>query len=653
MSYTLKQRFSFLTLQGDTVRVDFYREGAAAGLRILDPGPQPFVLKEYNGDADLFKPTRGILAEIQILNINGVQMDDFIADQDSDVQVQAYFNGTEIWTGWLIQDDFQEPWIDTAHYITLRATDGLGTITGKLNMGATGQATILDFLVNPLEDTPLGSGLLDKTIVCNLFYDGMLDRADGENTALLQTTADVRTFEGEDKAKVLEKTLRAWGMNLYQYRSKWWFNRIEEYIQPLPVQGMSVGLSASGPFSKTFYVNIGRGEAIQAIVPEMLRSRVRPAKNTRINFFYRFPREIVCNQTFQSGALIIPTTDNYSIDCWTIEKAPLSAPVAGTADFYRVEELDGDGNVTDNYAFIQSDAALHWARSEPFYINENDVFEIALDFRGQRNTTTGPNSVNIVIVQLLTNGGARYTLDDDGTWNLATGTWAGNIKNLTMHYSATENTGDWKNYRVRSKAAPAGGQIEILLQNVFSTDTDANFKGLEIEIRESSKQPGVAGDYDQYTLPGSGTINRDYLEETFMDDSNNRQHKGALFFDGDLTGDNWYRMDYSTERLTFKRQKAIGHMLLNRRGRSRIQVTMRGLTWDDAGTSRPIWLQNRFIFVDDAPTKTWMIGNLEELNFAEGTWKATLIEVWDTELDDADPANYPLHTFGNIYEKDV
>jgi hypothetical protein len=77
---------------------------------------------------------------------------------------------------------------------------------------------------------------------------------------------------------------------------------------------------------------------------------------------------------------------------------------------------------------------------------------------------------------------------------------------------------------------------------------------------------------------------------------------------------------------------------------------MFGLTWDDG---KPIWLQNKFVFVDDAPTKKFMIVNLSEMDFSSATWKADLIEVWDDDLDDNDPDEYPVHTFANIYKKDV
>jgi hypothetical protein len=46
-----------------------------------------------------------------------------------------------------------------------------------------------------------------------------------------------------------------------------------------------------------------------------------------------------------------------------------------------------------------------------------------------------------------------------------------------------------------------------------------------------------------------------------------------------------------------------------------------------------------------------MIVNLSEIDFVAGTVRATLLETWD-DADDADPDNYPDHSFGYIYQSE-
>lgn len=644
MAYGTKYKYSFKAYGGHDVDVKFKFKDYTGGVTILNPGPQAAVFREYNSDADFFKYMRPIQVDLQILSGPEITMDEFITEADDEILVEIDFLGALFWTGWLLQEDYQEPWIDTKHYITLRATDWLGQIKEAPVTNIVGRAAIGEIMVYLLESTPIPN-IAGTVFINNLFYDGMLDKTDGNYYPTSQVAVDFKTFEGDDNNKILEKINKAWSQTIYQYYGKWWIVRQEEFLHPGSVKGVIKNIfTANGAFTKTFEANISKTETIQPMAPAMLRSVRRSTQIDKMNFYYRFPNEILCNEKFIRGDLILPTTDNYEIDCWTLQKAPYTAPVAGTASFYRREEKDTDGNIIDNYMFIGRNATLHWAKSEGVILNTGDTVNIAFDFRGQNATTTGPVSINVLLVELVLPGGTKYTLDDDGNWYVTTSA----PKLVQISYDTTEDYGNWKNKEIRSKGIPAQGTIYIYLLNSMGSTHDANFKSLQLDIRESSKQPGVIGDFDQYTK--TATIRNNYEDETFLDDSNNRQHKGALFFEDELTGDNWYRTDFSTERLTFKRHRAIAHMLLNRRRRYKLDVTMRGFTWEDAGTTRPIWLMNRFVFTDDAPTKRFMIVNLQELDMVTGFWRATLLETYDTAIDSDDPADYPVHSFGNIYE---
>jgi hypothetical protein len=107
-------------------------------------------------------------------------------------------------------------------------------------------------------------------------------------------------------------------------------------------------------------------------------------------------------------------------------------------------------------------------------------------------------------------------------------------------------------------------------------------------------------------------------------------------------------MQYQSESFTFKRQKAIAHWLLNRRYRQLISGNFYGISW--SSNERPIGLMSRFIFQDDAPTKQFMIVNLQEIDFVSCQWKATLIETYDSTLD-ATLTDYPPHSFDFLYQE--
>lgn len=646
MAKGLKYTYSFKSFSNDDCTVNFFFEGYTGAVNRLNGGSRPFVLKEYNSDNDLFKATRPFQAEMEILS-DKVTSEDFLADSDDAIQVQFLFNNDIFWVGWLIQDDFQENWIDTNHYLTLRATDGLGEIGSETLAEPSGKFNMLEYLSSCVENTSIGSGVLVKTIVNNLFYQGMQDRTSGNYTPLDQVSVDIKTFKGDNKQTILEKINKAWSMSVYQWYGRWYWARVEEWLTNLPIKGLNLGLIVNTSFTKTYEVAIGIGEAIKPIMPEMLKSIRRAFKNTKITFINELPDELVCNQNFLRGNLRIPTLNTYTIDCWNNYRN-LQRTLAGNATYYRVQEKDQYGVNTDSYMEIlysSSAYATNLITSSPINVNYSDIFEYSFDVRLAKNTTAWGQIVSYVVLEAY--DGTKYTLDASGVW-WDTNNYTSNVKAISQYWANDlgERTNQWKNKSVKSLPIPEGGYIYISFY--YPLDSNTDFKNLEINVTENSKLKGIIGDYDQYTLPQN--ILQNYEEQTYLDDANNAQTKGALLFNNEVTGDRWYRMDFSTERLTFKREKAIAHMELNRRLRRYLQVNMLGNTWSDGGKIRPIWLQNKFIFTDDAPTKKWMIANLSEMDFSTTEWKGQLIEVWDSEIDSNDPANYPPHSSGDIYE---
>lgn len=652
MSYAVKYQYSFKSFENDDCVVYFFVKDYSGGITILDPGASPFILREFNTDRDFFKPIRGFQAEMQVLATPSISLEDFVFNEDDSVLVQFFVNGDRFWIGYLMNDDIQEDWIDTFHYITLRATDGLGQIQGAPVTTIDGQADIEEYLSYAIASTPIPN-FIGTVIVNNLFYDGMQDKADGNFHPLNQVDVDGKTFEGLNNQEILERVNRAWGQTIYQYRGVWWIARQEEFIHNNTIRGITKGIFSNNGLNKDFTVNIGVDESIKPVAPLMLRTIRRPFKETRINYRIEYPRELFCNQSFLNGDVILPTTNTFTIDCWTLLKGAVNAPVAGTTDWYRKEERDVDDNITDNYVYFEKDTTQHWMKSQPITLNQDDKIVFSVDFRAQGAAASGQANIAIAMLQFEPfTGSTYYTLNDDGDWIPTNTSYSTNVKRVNMSYAAGESLLTWKNLEVRTKGVPAPGRLYVSLFNTMTSNPfrDANFKGLEVQIRESSFIPGVLGDFDKYTL--TETIRQNYEEQIYLDDSNNRSHKGALFYSGNLTGDNWYRYDYPSERLTFKRHNAIAKMLLNRRNRYQLEVNMLGLKYPDNGTDRIVWLMNKFVFVDDAPNKQFMITNLSEMDFYNSTWKANLIEVWDSSDDDS-LVNYPEHSFGNIYQRDV
>ena len=125
MAYNPKYEIKFYSKEGDFCKVQMSFDGYAGSVIQLNGAARPFILREFNTDDDIYKPLRPQQAEINFISQSGVSIDDFLGNNDIFCLVKFYYGGelgnNVYWSGYLLQDEFQEFWEDTSHIITLRA----------------------------------------------------------------------------------------------------------------------------------------------------------------------------------------------------------------------------------------------------------------------------------------------------------------------------------------------------------------------------------------------------------------------------------------------------------------------------------------------------------------------------------------------------
>jgi len=146
-TYGEKYNITFKTRQDQTCKVRMYIDGYTGSIINLEGASNPFVLREFNTDEDIYKPLRPQEATISFLSQTGVSIDDFLGNSDVFCYVAFEFMSTTrfYWIGYLLQDDFQEVWQDTQHIITLRATEGLGLLKEQPLTDTSGNELIGNF----------------------------------------------------------------------------------------------------------------------------------------------------------------------------------------------------------------------------------------------------------------------------------------------------------------------------------------------------------------------------------------------------------------------------------------------------------------------------------------------------------------------------
>ena len=662
MAKALKYRIEFYSKDGYLCQVDFKYEGYTAGIvYYLDGGARPFVLREFNTDDNLFKPIRPLLAEINIVtNSSSVSIEDFLADQDTDIEITFSFNGSIYWSGFVLQDDFQETYEDQNHILTITASEALGSLKDK-NLSNNGaevldMSTPLEFIEYCLQDT--SKPLTNYSVVNNLYHTSMSTTLPA--TSLSQAKIDPRTFETspreyEDCYTVLEKINTSFNQTIFQYENRWVVNRIEDLYTNGNIRGYDLIGGITTAFNKRFDIEVGENSEVKPIAPQMLRFINRKPKETIVRFNFDRLSEVIKNSSFARGALTatLPTQKEYEIDNWTlISGNPLSYNTTADGSSVRIETYQSNiGPIIDNYitvpqTFNASTGNNQAIMSEPIDVNFGEKIRISAETKYNIEFTSGSAAFPqaTFYVYLEGNTGTDYLLDENGQWKTLTQIWA-----VELPYRASDNViaADWNTIEVEAEPLPDNGVLKVFLI-CPELPTIGNqvryFKNFEFEIlnRIDGFQVGLTAVECKFIKTNNIKFNNNY--NLFISDFMSESYKGLIYEnDGTTPTDfEWYRFKYSGERQSFKKQNAISYWSHNRYDRDKVDASFYGLTWLDGATPRPIGLINTIKLVDDLPNKIFYISNLKEVDFYNATWSCTMEEVWDESRDGAAGPNRSL-----------
>jgi hypothetical protein len=646
---------AFKTVDNKDVTVDFRVEGASGAVIELEAGVRPVVFREYNTDEDIFKPIRAFLCEIQIMtNVNGVTLDTFIANNDTDIQVIVHYNGyygLSTWYGYILQDDIEEVWDDGNHYLLVRAAEGFGLLKtipfAVAGAEPVGKYTPLQFIENAL--STLTSGVTaDYYVLNNLFHDSMLDT--GGRHPLNQCYLDAKTFQQEgteydDCYTVIEKICAAFGQSIF-FDGQMWLFRPEELYTSYNNNLRVANVTSVNQFEilTRYDIEIGVGREMQPIMPEMLRSLNRATKFDEVDFYYNGFDEMLQNETFARGGLTSSsaTTKTYNVDSWTFRRGALDSTTAGTGTFAAREIYNSSlgGGLLERYIFMDlatPASTYQFVKSQSVAVPSLGIIKFTTDLKWANTITNDFVEVAWVILE---SGSTYYCLNEEGEWILALSLFAATASFIRLDISASSNVDmtTWNTIQVESNILPVAGNVTVYLGS--RTTSSANivyYKNMEFEYLSSfesgqdiRKILGINSYFNK-----TSTINNSFKKEIFLDDHFSALHKGAIFQSDQttLTDADWYRYRFAGESYGFRRQNDTAHWEHNRFNRNKIDVNIYGISWDTGSGFELMNFKNTYRFMDDDVNKVYYPANISEIDLVNNTWSGTLVEVWDQTKD--------------------
>jgi hypothetical protein len=644
-----KYRMEFKNRQGDTCQVQFHFEGWTGGVTYLTPSAKPFTLSEYNTTEDYFKPYRPQQAIINIIaSDSSVTIDNFITDSDNDILVIFSFGSfSPYWYGYILQDNFQETWIQTSHILTLTATEGIGQLSEKQfsNEGAevVGLITPWEAIGYCLEETV--QTLTQSRIYNSLYHTSMNDG--NTDMCLDQCYVDARIFQQEpkqydSKLDSLNKINTSFGQTMFQYKGQWYFLRLEDLYIPTNtnLRGFRNSPTGRNSSNRRYDANIGVDESMKPISSEMLRYIMRRTKEDKVTKKYVTFPECVQNSSFIRGTLVSQnsTSKLTTLANWTFQEGSFDNPTP-VARTYGVVEEYVDTILSERFAFFRlATSNSSWIISEYCNVRVQDTLNISFSYK-YNYYPADKKSIKIAYVLLETDIG-NYTLDNEGHWHIANSGFSGTPTAIEFEINDNKDilADEWNEFNITSDTIPVQGKFRFVFYGEDKkayVDNQVNVKNFSLEVipvfNIDQRRSNITAHEVKYVKTDNLRNVSDY--PTYLEDNVSYNYKGVLFeSDGEtLTNAEWYRYRYADERFPFLQQCLIPYWEHNRFNRNKIDINAYGLKFN--GGADPIGLINTFIFVDDDPDKVYYVLNMREIDFDAATWTATLVEVYDSQKD--------------------
>lgn len=504
-----------------------------------------------SNDSSSKEGIKGVRVEFSFLSTDTENITTFAVGEDYRWLVEVFIENTSNrkFVGWLMADDLSESFLDRGMFeVKVIASDNLGVLKespftdfdGSIFKGKKSLAYIAACC---FAKTGI---LLPIRIVHNLFpenFDGATDAMhDLIHIDILTLETDVN--KRENCYTTLELIFK--GCFITQEDDFYWVVRVDEMNNtPYRYYTFNPDGSFDSAATITRSKEVGIDETIKLINKDATVTTARPMGEVRHNYFYRFPREVICNFDFErgdfNGVISVPGGAAYDIECWTNGKNYTGTPTTVEAAAY-IKRLFTDSYETERVVVIPSSTtASHFLMSEPVTLNNKDKFNISVQRRLENNITGSSGTYRDAVMQVRFYGNdtTYWTLagEDIGTilkgqWVQTNSAFSSNAQTLRYIWNVTQqDETQWHSVNVEADPVPREGTVVFLLlqSSLYGTTNDTEFSNLNLQLI-----PLINGIYQQlqgqyHEVSTTEELKARIEKEVRLSDSPHPNFKGSMF----------------------------------------------------------------------------------------------------------------------------
>lgn len=214
-------------LPGYSYRVDILQRGYVGPVIEVKTGETPIVINYQGATEDKYKTIIPSKATIQLMSEENFYFIGLFTGDEREYLVKFYINdggGFDLeWTGYLLQQGYEEDYKAPPYVVTVVATDGLADLS-EIEYDEVGDKSLMRILSSCISQTDLSLNIRSAVNIYEENHD-----SGAADDPLDQTYVNTYFVSGT-YASVIDDILKPFGARLFQSQGYWWIIRIEDSI---------------------------------------------------------------------------------------------------------------------------------------------------------------------------------------------------------------------------------------------------------------------------------------------------------------------------------------------------------------------------------------------------------------------------------------
>ena len=492
MAYATKYRLEVADILGIVWKVDIQTDGFVGDITALKGSGSPIEI-EYYGDDDIFNQfILGSKATIEVICETDYVYSELFTSNNLEYKVLIYHGTTLYWTGYILVNDYHEPYACPPYPIKITATDGLGLLKDFRfdSLGYTGREKSAQIIYDILGKVNITS----FTEYVNVFGSTMTKTV---NTSPFdQFGIDTDLFYTNSCYEALEQILSLFNAGIRQDQGVFTIYRFRELRHTTMYGRTFTSATAKSSVTKTPAQLINRSSSSSFEEVGGSRSQIAQVKTLYLNYDMGYKESCLEKFDFNSTDFVF-SGGVWSISPWTNGLGPAIFPLSS--------EIPAEDKGV--YLYGNSGLITLSGLSQTIQRVKSQTYKLSLNLEFRLNSATDHTAPAIDFMLSISNSTETKYWTGSG--------WSDDSAHVTLAYFPDLNAGwtEWQNVTKVISDIPIDGDLTLSLSPAKSGTSNVNvaYRNVKLSMPTSSGVSNLGIGYTVSASTHGQEIERNYV----------------------------------------------------------------------------------------------------------------------------------------------